>query len=361
MTAFRRIIEGREAPWEFPEDLHANPVCCDGQEGGASSREQVAYDVARLLSRELGIEAEYERMLCQALLALGYVPGGCLPDLPLLLRGGGGREILARCSMAHLPGDEARREMGVSEATYRMMESARFMPGEPFRELAARCSMEPLRTVVGMGDGDAAELLNLLHPVLGNLQVACRLSSVWHPDAAPEALSREQARRSRILASRETTPVVLAQHVDRIRSWDGREALAGICPTCDERVGQRMREEDEEYRRVLDTIAERERVRQERLRMWREQTGGSVPFKEWQAGQLRLWSGQHNRAINDRYYERVVRFLRHLDDDEHIHVVEYHGRDARNIGNLLSEDEEGDWQRMLDIPVRSYGRRKRRR
>lgn len=122
-----------------------------------------------------------------------------------------------------------------------------------------------------------------------------------------------------------------------------------------------VRELEEERREVIALLAERERVRQERLRMWREQTGGSVPFKEWQAGQLRLWSGRHNRAINDRYYERVVRFLRHLDEDEYICVTEYRGRDAYNLGNLLGEDEEGDLQRMMGIPVRSYSRRKRRR
>lgn len=407
LAALRRIVTGRNAPWELPADLHANPLQVGPEQDAPAAlhkpvsdkaaqrelareidaydaacrlaREQSAYETTRLLARELGIDARHESVLHQVLLALTHLPGGCLPDLPLLLRGESGRDVLAQAAMHHLPADEACAEMGIGPITHQIMlvckPSRDFLTGDEnrplahragrhanperqatFRELAGKCSLDPLRTVMLMDDAYAAELLSLLHPVLGNPQVACRLSSVWHPEATQEALAREQGRRRRALATHD--PSNIRDHAAEIREWDGRQAFPGICPDEGEQMGRELDEEDRERQCVIATIAERERVRQIRLRMWREQTGESVPFDEWQREQLAIWSGEYNERLSNRAWHKVGEVLRHLQQGEYLQGLTGYERGGCPTC-VFGETEEDDWEQICDAKVIGLGRRQR--
>jgi hypothetical protein len=101
-------------------------------------------------------------------------------------------------------------------------------------------------------------------------------------------------------------------------------------------------------------LAERERVRQERLRMWREQTGGAVPFEEWQLRQLRIWDSGYNNELSDVSLQRVARRIRRLDGDCYVGL-----RPNRRTGDdscyVLGESEEDDLRMILYAPVRPRG------
>ena len=375
LSAFRDIVGGRGDPDGLPAGIHANPVMRNRNQRDAEACARIACEVARILSSELGIDSDHERTLCQVIVALGCMPGGCLPDASTLLRSETSRIVLALETMPCLPIAEACEQMGVSEETYWQMAAAasvgpvrasgKFMDktypateqgrdGDwqtsmtPIMELLGRCSIEPLCTVVRMDDDDATELLDMLSPVLEDPRVACRLSSVWHPDATPEALSREQARRNRILDPESAVDVLW--HARKIEIWDGEEALSEICPDESEQSALLEQVRYENRRRVIGLIAERERVRQVRLRMWREQTGESVPFDEWQREQLGIWNDRYNRDIGMTAWHDICRGVRSMGCDDSL-GDRYVWSDEYGLISVFAEDEEAEWRMVRDAEV----------
>lgn len=201
LERFHRIVSLRETPWLMPGDLHANPLDIE-RRGWQACREQVAYEVARILEVALGMRTDQVRDLQQILWILTCVPGGSVEDVSLFLWS-----------------EQARRHMhsfAIGRAGY-----------------DSRAGI-----IDRICDGRSSLRSDIMHtalsPVIDNPYVMRRVSSIWHPEASHEAMIRERDARNECLASKDYEYVEIAIHADRIAKWDGRHDCTK--PTFDEMV-----------------------------------------------------------------------------------------------------------------------------
>lgn len=206
LESFRRIISLRDVPWLMPSDLHANPLDVEGR-GWEPCREQVAYETARILSTEVGLDVSQACDLQLILWILTCVPGGSTEDIPLFLW-----SKSARQSMRYF----AFMRAGFGGKVGAIDRLCDDLPGER---------------------GDS--LRSALAPVLDNPYVIHRISSIWHPSATATAMCRERDARNDCFTSDCAEPEDIRTHAKRIASWDGRHDCCR--PTADELMTSALR------------------------------------------------------------------------------------------------------------------------